>query len=106
MIDSVDVMIRGLTSILTHNPDVFHTTIRRGHVYYDQSRGIRCRGEPATSWIYGHTILSHLRCVQFQGLTGPIAFDVATGYRTKFNLDVMSLSFDSELKRVGTFDFW
>jgi Receptor family ligand binding region len=101
MIDSVDVMIRGLKSVLTHNPDVFRTTIRRGNVYYDQSRGMRCRGEPATSWTHGHTILSHLRRVQFPGLTGPVAFDVASGHRTKFNLDIMSMGFDSEIKRVS-----
>jgi len=102
MIDSVDVLTRGLTTAITQSQDVFRNSFRRGQfVYYDQTRGMQCRDEQITSWNHGHTILNHLRRIRFRGLTGPIAFDLATGHRTKFHLDIMSLSFDSELKQVS-----
>ena len=101
MIDSVEVLTRGLTSVLTQSPDVLRNSFRRGHVYYDQTRGLQCRDEHMTSWNHGHTILNHLRRIKFRGLTGPVAFDPTTGHRTKVHLDIMSLSFDSELKQVS-----
>jgi Receptor family ligand binding region len=100
MMDAVEVMIRGLTSALTHNPNVIRHIFRRGHVYYDDSRGIPCRREPMTSWIHGFTILNHLRRVAFDGLTGPVSFDPVTGHRSRFRLDVMAVSFDSEVRKV------
>lgn len=100
MMDAVDVMVRGLTSVLTQNPDVFRHSFRRGHVYYGESRGVPCRREPMTSWTHGYTILNHLRRVKFQGLTGPVSFDPITGHRNKFRLDIIAVSFDSEVRKV------
>jgi Receptor family ligand binding region len=99
-------MIRGLTSVFKNNPDLFRNTLRRGHVYYDHTRGIQCRHDHSTHWNHGLTILSHLRRIRFQGLTGPVAFDFVNGLRTKVHLDIMSMSFErNELESVSSLRF-
>jgi ionotropic glutamate receptor len=106
MMDAVDVIIHGLTSLLVDSPEVFRNTFRRGQVFNNETRGIQCRRYPPSPWIYGRHILNHLRRVKFLGLTGPVAFDPVTGHRANFVLDVMALSFNSQLKKVSVITHW
>jgi len=100
MMDAVDVIVHGLRSLLQRNPDVFRRTFRRGQVFNNETRGIRCEREPLVPWVHGHTIRAHLLAVNFTGLTGPLTFDPNTGQRAHYRLDVMALRFDDPLHKV------
>ena len=100
MLDAVDVVVHGLRSLLTLNPDVFRRSFRRGQVFNNETRGIHCDRVPLVPWVHGRTILSHLLGVNFTGTTGPVTFDPVTGQRSNYRLDLMELSFNTELHKV------
>jgi len=101
MMDAVDVIVHGLRSLLLRNPDVFRRTFRRGQVFNNETRGIRCDREPVVPWVHGRVIRAHLLAVNFTGVTGPVTFDPLTGQRSGHRLDVMALRFDAELHKVN-----
>ena len=100
MMDAVDVIVHGLRSLLVNQPDVFRRTFRRGQVFNNDTRGIRCDRAPLVPWVHGRAIRAHLLAVNFTGLTGPLTFDPLTGHRSRYRLDVMALRFDAELHKV------
>ena len=106
MMDAVDIIVHGLRSLLMRNPDVFRRTFRRGQVFNNETRGIQCDRDPLVPWVHGRTILSHLHNVNFTGITGPVTFDPVTGQRSHYQLDVMALRFDAELRKVMTITRW
>jgi len=56
MMDAVDVIVHGLRSLLQRNPDVFRRTFRRGQVFNNETRGIRCEREPLVPWAGGRRL--------------------------------------------------
>jgi len=62
-IDAVTAVVKGLTSMLNEDPDVFRSTFRRGQVYNADARGIQCRVSPVLPWKHGPDIAKHLRKV-------------------------------------------
>lgn len=58
--DSVQVVIHGLTSLFNEEPDILRRTFRHGHVYNGEKRGIQCK-DPPDKWIHGRTIMQHFR---------------------------------------------
>ncbi|KAK5649935.1 hypothetical protein RI129_000964 [Pyrocoelia pectoralis] len=56
----------------------------------------------STSWEYGSTLFNFLKMKTFNGLSGPVEFN-QFGYRTHFNLDVVSLT-ESGLHKIGNWD--
>lgn len=53
-----------------------------------ETREISC--EAGSSWQYGATILNYVRQVHLEGLTGYVAFDALTGFRSNVSFDVIS----------------
>jgi len=51
------------------------------------------------------SVLLMLVKVEFEGLTGHIAFD-DHGYRKDYKLDILQMGFNSEPKKVGHYDLY
>nr|AWJ68200.1 putative ionotropic glutamate receptor kainate-like 3 [Hirudo verbana] len=101
-IDAVKVVEQGLHSFFEKEQEVLRLIFRHGNVYNGGVRGVHCV-EPFKPWINGSLVLSYLKNVSFEGLTGLVSFD-NRGFRKMFTLDLMAMTLNQPLKKVGIWD--
>ncbi|KAI0212673.1 Glutamate receptor 4 [Lamellibrachia satsuma] len=58
-LDALTTVTKGLVKLIQQDPDAFRTTFRRGQVYNNNTKGIRCNGNKP--WQHGPAIISRLR---------------------------------------------
>lgn len=73
--DGVELLAKALVEL-----ERFETPQKEG--------GLSC--EEGTSWQYGATVLNYVRQVHLEGLSGYVAFDALTGFRSNVTFDVIS----------------
>ncbi|XP_064637985.1 glutamate receptor 3-like isoform X2 [Lineus longissimus] len=103
IVDSIHAVVWSLLSIKQHKePHLFRKTFRRGQVYNNGTRGIPCKEDPVP-WQHGQLLMEELKKVSFPGLSGKVAFN-RYGYRSGFNLDLLTLVEKRGLKKVATWN--
>ncbi|KAL5009424.1 hypothetical protein ScPMuIL_013493, partial [Solemya velum] len=100
VVDSVSVLWKIFDEMLQRDPKVFQHAFRRGTVYnYNKTRGIPCTTKPPVPWMFGETIMSAIKAVDFEGLTGRIAFN-ETGLRRNYSLGVYTMGLEKIINKV------
>ncbi|KAL5012952.1 hypothetical protein ScPMuIL_011503 [Solemya velum] len=101
VVDSVSVLWKIFDEMLQRDPKVFQHAFRRGTVYnYNKTRGIPCTTKPPVPWMFGETIMSAIKAVDFEGLTGRIAFH-ETGLRRNYSLGVYTMGLEKIINKTG-----
>lgn len=63
-VDSVRLISKALTKMLTREPRVFQSTLRHGKFYNNGTEGIDCDSEPVIPWQHGYEIMKTMREVR------------------------------------------
>ena len=100
MFDAVNVIIEAFNRLIKKKADVFRSNLRRGEVYNNGTKGIDCRRPTPATWEHGEKIIRAIKKVEMEGLTGNIVFD-EEGLQTNYTLDVVEMTVDSHIAKVG-----
>ncbi|KAL5012642.1 hypothetical protein ScPMuIL_011193 [Solemya velum] len=101
IVDSVGLVWRIFKMMLQADPKVFQHAFRRGRIYnYNKTKGIPCTTKPPVPWMFGASIVSAMKKVKFDGLTGHIAFD-EKGLRHNYTLGVYNLGLEKTITKTG-----
>ncbi|XP_014670699.1 PREDICTED: LOW QUALITY PROTEIN: glutamate receptor 3-like [Priapulus caudatus] len=100
--DSVRVINKAFTRMLTEYPNALKSNFRRGEVYNNGSRGIGdCDMNEVVPWERGEVILDYIKQVVIHdGLTGTIAFD-ERGRRINYTIHVWEFTLNREKAWIG-----
>ena len=64
-VDAIEVVTRALKGMITANPKIFQSTIRRKEVYnYNKTRGVPCTTQPPLHWMHGDDIMEQIKMVR------------------------------------------
>jgi len=58
MMDTVSVIVNGLSSMLNVSHDVLRNVFRRGNIYYNDDIGVRCKQSKVVPWPAGRVIMN------------------------------------------------
>ncbi|EEB17589.1 glutamate receptor 1 precursor, putative [Pediculus humanus corporis] len=103
MYDAVFVIVEAFNKLFKKKPEVGES-LKRGPLFNNGSR-LDCYANYSnntwvTPWEHGDKISKHLRKVEMEGLTGDVKFN-EHGRRRNFTLQVVKMSLNSVLQRVG-----
>ena len=60
-VDSVRLVSKALSKMLTRDPHIFTNTLRHGKFYNNGTEGIDCDSEPVIPWRHGYAIMKAMR---------------------------------------------
>ena len=88
--DGVNILAQALN-------DLNHFEAHSIECYWDSelsNNGVKVKALHQGAWSHGTTVINYCRQVQLEGLTGFVAFDSDTGFRSKISFDILSITED------------
>ncbi|XP_041357415.1 glutamate receptor 2-like [Gigantopelta aegis] len=101
--DGIRILIRAFNLLLDSptNRQVYKA-FRRGELYNNETKGIKCRAKNPKPWVHGEVIKDAIKQVNLiNGYTGDVTFS-SGGTRNNHSLNIMHLSYKQPLTKVGT----
>ncbi|ESO10868.1 hypothetical protein HELRODRAFT_72038 [Helobdella robusta] len=98
--DTFAVIVSALRNLFASNLTFYKDTFRKNEIFGISS----CRLEPPSKpWELGRVVTDALKQVSLNGYTGPVSFN-SQGHRVNFRLDVLEMTFNSDVTKVGTWN--
>ncbi|XP_050526853.1 glutamate receptor ionotropic, kainate 2-like isoform X2 [Daktulosphaira vitifoliae] len=89
MYDSVNTFAKTLHSLGGTNRILTHS--------------VQCKKAPFQSWPDGFELINFIKVIETKGLSGSLRFNITTGHRSYFTLEIVELS-DNGFKKIGLWD--